>query len=274
MSLQPALPDHSAKVSFRFAAIRHEDRRCAGGADLLAVFVGELQSAFEKQNGPCVGMAKHRAVIHRSVGARKDEQQPIAVVCHLVDPLATHLAVRRIDPVKVSRIPRTIESILRLVEVSACRRPVTDKRRAGVNIAAVMAGAKDSVESMARLETWLGQPVNARHATEPLVALLMAQMGSKKVPGWLRDLGTVRNTMLHRQPMGANPAAGALRMGEIATRKGSLRPLRLVAQDPAIPEGPDPFGELVTLYNRFEMLAIEASRMAPHKAEPPLLTAK
>jgi hypothetical protein len=142
------------------------------------------------------------------------------------------------------------------------------------NIAAVMAGAKDSVESMARLETWLGQPANARHATEPLVALLMAQMGSKKVPGWLRDLGTVRNTMLHRQPMGANPAAGALRMGEIATRKGSLRPLRLVAQDPAIPEGPDPFGELVTLYNRFEMLAIEASRLVPHRAEPPLVTVK
>lgn len=139
------------------------------------------------------------------------------------------------------------------------------------HIAAMGCGAKESVDSMAYLERWLSKPVNAARAAHPLVALLMSQMGTKETPGWLRVLGDVRNTMLHRQPMGADPATGALRVSEVPTRKGSLRTLRLVPTDAIIPEGPDPFNQLVELYNQFETLAIQASLLVPFKADLPLV---
>lgn len=142
------------------------------------------------------------------------------------------------------------------------------------HIAAMCCGAKESVDSMAYLERWLSKPVNAACADHPLVALLISQMGTKETPGWLRVLGDVRNTMLHRQPMAADPATDALRVSEVPTRKGPLRTLRLVPMDDDIPEGLDPFAQLVGFYNQFETLAIQASLLVPFKADVPLVVGK
>lgn len=142
------------------------------------------------------------------------------------------------------------------------------------HIAAIGCGAKEAIDSMAYLERWLSKPVHADHLTHPLVALLMLQMGTKETPGWLRVLGDIRNTMLHRQPMGADPANGALQLSLRPTRKGPLYTLRLVPMDAETPAGPDPFDQLLWLYNRFEALAIQASLLVPFKADLPLVVGK
>ncbi len=136
------------------------------------------------------------------------------------------------------------------------------------HIAAVGCNAPKNVDGMGRLEEWLANSVNAGAANNPLVTLLFANMGTKAVPAWLRILGEVRNTVMHRQPMDANPAAGALSVLESITRAGAVRTIRLVPMDAATP-GPDPFVELVGLYKQFETLAIEATTLVPYKVDLP-----
>ncbi|HET6553294.1 MAG TPA: hypothetical protein VFG49_07120 [Dyella sp.] len=141
------------------------------------------------------------------------------------------------------------------------------------HIAGVGCGAPDKVDGMGRLEEWLAKPANAGAAGDPLVALLSANMATKESPGWLRVLGEFRNTVMHRQPMGANPEAGALWLEESMTRVGSVRTIRLVPMNAKTP-GPDPFVELVDLYRQFEMLAIEATNRVPYKVDLPNVVAK
>ena len=136
------------------------------------------------------------------------------------------------------------------------------------HVAAVGCNAPKKVDGMGRLEEWLTNSANAAAANNPLVALLFANMGTKGAPGWLRILGEFRNTVMHRQPMGANPAAGGLCVAESMTRTGPLRTIRLVPMNAAI-QGPDPFVELVGLYKQFETLAIEATACVPYKVDLP-----
>jgi hypothetical protein len=141
------------------------------------------------------------------------------------------------------------------------------------HIAAVGCGAPEKIDGMGRLEEWLKNSANAAAADNPLVALLFKNMGPKESPGWLRILGEFRNTVMHRQPMGANPAAGGLRVDQWSTPAGAVHTIRLVPMNDATP-GPDPFVELVELYKQFEMLAIEAANRVPYKAELPNVVGK
>ncbi|THD07125.1 hypothetical protein [Metallibacterium scheffleri] len=136
------------------------------------------------------------------------------------------------------------------------------------HVAAVECSAPEKVDGMGRLEEWLATSDNAAAANNPLVALLFANMGTKNAPGWLRILGEFRNTVMHRQPMGANPAAGGLSVAESMTCAGPVRTIRLVPMNAAT-KGPDPFVELVGLYKQFEALAIEATARLPYKVELP-----
>jgi hypothetical protein len=136
------------------------------------------------------------------------------------------------------------------------------------HIAAIGCAAPEKVDGMGRLEEWLAKPVNATAARNPLVALLFANMGTKNTPGWLRILGELRNTIMHRQPMGANLAAGGLCVAESMARTGPVRAIRLVPMNAAI-QGTDPFVELVELYKQFETLAIEATTRVPYRVDLP-----
>lgn len=141
------------------------------------------------------------------------------------------------------------------------------------HIAAVGCCAHEKVDGMGRLEEWLAKSTNAAAHDNPLMALLFANMGTKVAPGWLRILGEFRNTVMHRQPMRANPAAGGLSVAETITRAGPISTIRLVSMNDTT-QGPDPFVEIVRLYKRFETLAIEATARVPYKVDLPRVIGK
>ena len=137
--------------------------------------------------------------------------------------------------------------------------------------AALTVGAKDSVDGMARLDDWLSKPINSASAKNPLVALLLDSWGSKETPGWLRKLGDIRNQMVHKQPMAANPEAAMLRLVETNTPAGPIPTIRLapsISSGLPVESSPDPFVVLLDFYNRVEQLARAASELARYKPEP------
>ena len=139
-------------------------------------------------------------------------------------------------------------------------------------IAGLHCGAKRSLDSMAWFYEWLIRPANAGKGADPLTVLLTDAWGPKDVPGWLRELGEVRNQLVHRQPMSANPDTAALALIQHATPSGALFTIRLA---PKICKGVDlqalmdPFRKLLDLYNAFEQLAVKASAVARYKAVLP-----
>ncbi|HET7267626.1 MAG TPA: hypothetical protein VFJ15_05905, partial [Oleiagrimonas sp.] len=141
------------------------------------------------------------------------------------------------------------------------------------HIAAVGCCAHEKVDGMGRLDEWLAKSANAAAHDNPLVALLFANMGTKDAPGWLRVLGELRNTVMHRQPMRANPSAGGLSVAETITRAGPISTIRLVPMNDTA-QGPDPFVEIVGLYKRFEALAIEATAYVPYTVDLPRVIGK
>ena len=141
------------------------------------------------------------------------------------------------------------------------------------HIAAVGCCAHEKIDGMGRLEEWLAKSANTAARDNPLVALLFANMGTKDAPGWLRILGDFRNTVMHRQPMRANPATGGLSVAETITRAGPIRTISLVPMNNAA-LGPDPFIEIVGLYKRFEALAIEAAARVPYRVDFPHVIGK
>lgn len=141
------------------------------------------------------------------------------------------------------------------------------------HVAAIGCGAKDTVDSMARLEEWLSKPANIAMRANPLASLLALAMGTRDKQGWLRLLGDLRNTMMHRQPMGGDPGAGALCVFETPTRKGPISTIRLVPMTGTVRYA-DPFRDLAEFYNQFEMLAIRASAHVPYAVELPLVVGK
>jgi len=141
------------------------------------------------------------------------------------------------------------------------------------HIAAVGCCAHEKVDGMGRLEEWLAKSANAAAHDNPLVALLFANMGTTDAPGWLRILGEFRNTVMHRQPMRANPAAGGLSVAGTITHAGPIRTIRLVPMNDTT-QGPDPFVEIVGLYKRFETLAIEATARVRYNVDLPRVIGK
>lgn len=135
-------------------------------------------------------------------------------------------------------------------------------------IAIIQCNAKSSIDGMARFEDWLTKPINMDAASEPLTALLLSVYGTKTEPGWLRTMGDVRNEMVHRQPMAANPKTAFLLFSEKTTPAGPVYTIRLTSVEKG-EKTVDPFQTLLDLYKNFESLAISASTLAKYKAEPP-----
>lgn len=137
-------------------------------------------------------------------------------------------------------------------------------------VAAMTVGAKESVDSMARLDDWLSKSINSDSAKDPLTALLLVAWGSKENPSWLRKLGDMRNQMVHKQPMAANPEAAMLRLMEVNTTAGPISTIRLApsrASGLDINGSPDPFVTLLELYNQLERLTRAASDVARYQPE-------
>lgn len=143
-------------------------------------------------------------------------------------------------------------------------------------IAALHIGAKESVDNMARLEEWLKKGANSHHMAEPMTKLLIATWGAKETPGWLRKLGDIRNQMVHRQPLAANPDAAMLRLRETITPTlGIVKTIRLApspSNDKDLSSIPDPFETLLELSDQMQQLATDAGKLARYK--PILLTFK
>lgn len=135
-------------------------------------------------------------------------------------------------------------------------------------LAAIHCGAEPSIDALARLETWLSKSANAGARNEPLIILLLSACGTKDVPNWLRIMGELRNEMLHRQPMAANPQTAFLMISQTTTPAGPVHTIRLTSSKKG-DEFADPFQTLFDLYRKFESLATAASALARYKVEPP-----
>ena len=137
-------------------------------------------------------------------------------------------------------------------------------------IAAIHAGAPDSVDSLARLEGWIKKSGNRHCSSEPIVASLQSASGEKGRPNWLRRLGSIRNEMLHRVPMGADKSVSALTLEVGNTSCGEVVTIRL--GEPQVPldnQSPDPLFEFSQLASSLEQLCRTACKSAKYPAVLP-----
>ena len=140
-------------------------------------------------------------------------------------------------------------------------------------LAAMHIQAKESVDNMPRLEEWLKKPVHKDHIKEPLVQLMMSAWGSTESPGFLRTLGDLRNKMIHRQPMSANPESAMLRTKETISEFGPIITIRLAPSRIGvldIDSVPDPFETLLNLSHQMEQLATQAALISRY--EPKIMS--
>ncbi|MCC4618351.1 hypothetical protein LL972_20545 [Xanthomonas campestris pv. asclepiadis] len=142
-------------------------------------------------------------------------------------------------------------------------------------VAAIHVGAKSNVNDMMRLESWLNSSTNAGARENPLVALLLAEMGTKDNPGWLRLLGLVRNKMLHSMPMAGDPDYSSITLDEVSTVHGPVRTIR-IGRPPSSSSSEnfkgDPLIEFSELCLKLENLFRAAWRLAKYPAELPRLS--
>lgn len=142
-------------------------------------------------------------------------------------------------------------------------------------IAAIRVGAKPGTDSLARLCSWLDKAANAAARSDPMAALLLAANGSADSPGWLAQLGEMRNQFMHRQPMAANPDASALLFRTVATQKGLLPTIRLsrFLRGEANVDSEDPFVSLLRFWLSMEGLSRACVPLARYPVVHPHFTA-
>ena len=138
-------------------------------------------------------------------------------------------------------------------------------------VAAMHAGAPDRIESLARLEDWIGKPANQTHAADPMIHILLDCLGSKDMPGWLRKMGDIRNEMLHRVPMSANKSVAGLVLEQIHTSLGAVSKIRLaepLSKTPLSQQEQDPLIDLSQFSTNIEFLCRAIWKHAKYPAEP------
>lgn len=142
-------------------------------------------------------------------------------------------------------------------------------------VAAMRVVAKPGTDSLARLCSWLEKAANAPARRDPMVALLLAANGSSDAPKWLAELGEMRNTFMHRQPMAANPDAAALLYRIVQTRGGPIPTIRLsrFSRGEPIVDGEDPFVSLLRHWHSLEELSRASIPFARYSAVHPHFSA-
>lgn len=140
-----------------------------------------------------------------------------------------------------------------------------------VQLAAKRIGAKPGTDSLAKLQEWLKKEKNRSARDDAMIQLLTNAVGSKESPGWLAQLGEMRNMFIHRQPMAAHPDSAALLFRSIATKHGFLPSVRLsrYARGEKFVEGEDPFVTFLRFWLGLEALSQASVLLSPYAAEHP-----
>lgn len=124
-------------------------------------------------------------------------------------------------------------------------------------ICALRVGAKQGTDSLARLMDWLSKASHSHARIDAMAALLLSANGNRDSPGWLADLGELRNRLVHREPMAANPDAAALlfvRPDHHERKLGNIR-LSKFREGKDVVDGEDPFVSLLRFWLSFEALS-------------------
>lgn len=141
-------------------------------------------------------------------------------------------------------------------------------------VASFHLGLNESADSMARLEGAVGTKVD--ELLDPIARHLFANWGTKTDPKWLRELGDMRNKLVHRLPMAVDPHTRLLRLHSHSTSRGLVETIRLSASrhehgNPA--ERADPFVLFSEMYDRVERLCSVTAGFAKHPGDLPTFQA-
>ncbi|MFL9584138.1 hypothetical protein [Stenotrophomonas sp. AB1(2024)] len=142
-------------------------------------------------------------------------------------------------------------------------------------VAGFQLGLKDSADSMARLEGAVGSKVD--EILDPLVRHLFANWGKKADPKWLRELGDIRNKLVHRLPMAVDPQTRLLILHSHSTSRGTVETIRLSEsrhERGNRPQQVDPFVLFSEMYDRVEQLCSVTAGFAKYPADLPTFRAR
>ena len=138
-------------------------------------------------------------------------------------------------------------------------------------LAARRNGAPNHVDSLRDLRKWLDTPAGSHAKADDMIAMLEEAQGTDQQFGWLRRMTKLRNKVTHQRPMGADPQAGALRFQYVATASGLLPRIRLTPWSALkeVPEGEDPFLELLRFWLGMEALSHGSAHLMDYPVEHP-----
>lgn len=145
------------------------------------------------------------------------------------------------------------------------------------SIAASHIGARDSVDALARLENFLSKNINAELKAEKLTSFILEELGEKDKPGWLRQLGAMRNEMLHNRPMAANEDAQMFRLKFIDSEYGGIYTLHLGADRDSngdVHADTKFFENLCSIFRRMELMMKSSSELARYPSEIPVFNVR
>lgn len=130
-------------------------------------------------------------------------------------------------------------------------------------LAAIGVNAKKGTDSFARLCSWLKKEANSKFRSDPFVDLLLTAAGTETEPGWLTELGEMRNRFMHRQPLAADHASTALLFRTTATKVGAMSTIQLAPFKRYSLEAPeDPGVTLLRFFQETGKLCTAATPMA------------
>ncbi|WP_267105201.1 hypothetical protein [Xanthomonas sacchari] len=140
-----------------------------------------------------------------------------------------------------------------------------------VQIAARRVCAKRTIDGLARLQEWLKKGNNFYARDDAMIKMLIAAVGSEESPGWLAQLGEMRNMFIHRQPMAASSDSAALLFRRVAAGCGFIPIIRLsrYSRGEEFAESEDPFIAFLRFWIEFESLSQASVVLSRYTAEPP-----
>ncbi|WP_155413141.1 hypothetical protein [Xanthomonas arboricola] len=139
-------------------------------------------------------------------------------------------------------------------------------------MAAIGVNARKGTDSLARLCSWLKKEANSEFRSDPFVNLLLTAAGTETEPGWLTQLGEMRNRFMHRQPLAADHASTALLFQTTATKVGELSTIQLAPFKRYSLEAPaDPGVTLLRFFQETGKLCTAAIAMAKYAPAFPVV---
>lgn len=143
------------------------------------------------------------------------------------------------------------------------------------HLCAIHVQAKDGTDSLARLVKWIEKRGAEQASRSQFAALLMAANGTEESPRWLSKLGDVRNRLMHRQPMAADPDSSVLLYEVRSTSLCEFGTVRLSSRsrDADGTDAEDPFVSLLRFWIELEGLARSCAANAKYPVQHPVFVA-